>query len=150
MEVAEVLDEITSLLGDRFPAVTVRARAEGKPRALVAGGRPGLRRALFNLVVNACEGDGANVARAVEVSATAEGRGVRIEVLDDGPGFPARSLGAAAGGWPSTKPGGTGLGLEVAFAIARASTGAMTLSNRETGGGRVVVALRAADAAHEP
>ncbi len=144
VEVADVLGEIASLLGDRYPAVTVRARCDGKPRALVAGGHTGLRRALFNLVVNACEGDGTRTARVVEVHASADARDVRIEILDDGPGFPAPSLRAGAPPLPSTKPGGSGLGLAVASAIAQASTGAMTLSNRESGGGRVVVALRAA------
>ena len=141
VEVAEVFGEITALLSERYPAVTVRAQIEGRPRALVAGGRHALRRALFNLVVNACEGDGARGAAKVEVSANSDAAGVHIEVLDDGPGFPPLLLQA---GLPSTKPGGTGLGIEVAFAIARASTGAMTVSNRATGGGRVVVALRTA------
>jgi signal transduction histidine kinase len=145
VDVVEVLGEITSLLGDRYPSVTVRARAEGRPRAWVAGGRSALRRALFNLVVNACEGDGARVARAVEVEAIVDARGVRIEILDDGPGFPASSLHAGAPPWPSTKPSGSGMGLAVASAIALASTGSIDLSNRESGGGRVTVSLRAAD-----
>jgi signal transduction histidine kinase len=136
-------EEVLDSLRARFPAVDLTALAEGAPIARVAGGLPALRRILTNLVVNSCEGDGRHCARRVEVRARAVGTGVQVEVVDDGPGLPARVLAAAPGEAASTKPVGAGLGIGLVDSLVRASGGAVTWANRETGGARVVVELLA-------
>jgi signal transduction histidine kinase len=136
-------EEVLAHLRGRFPAVDLAASADGAPAARVAGGLPALRRILSNLVVNACEGDGKRSAQRVEVRTRATGSSVRIEVLDDGPGLPAGVLIATPGDAASTKLAGAGLGIGMVDSLVRASGGAVTWANRESGGACVVIDLPA-------
>lgn len=145
VSVGPMIDEVVSALALRFQATAVRASHGRDLTALVAGGAPTLRRILTNLALNACEGDGARAAGSVDVRAWASGpRQISIEIVDDGPGFPAEVLSAPAGGAPSTKRAGTGVGLEVVDALVQASGGRCRCDNLACGGGRFVVELLAA------
>ncbi|HZS41806.1 MAG TPA: HAMP domain-containing sensor histidine kinase [Polyangia bacterium] len=143
VDVAAVAGEVLARLGRRFSGASLALRSDGEPRALVAGGSATLRRILFNLVINSCEGDGERGAGLVEIRVRTDGRQVLLEVVDDGPGFPPASLAAPPGETPSTKAEGSGMGLGVAVALAEASDGKLRLHNGAHGGAVVSVSLPA-------
>ncbi len=75
----------------------------------------------------------------VSVSARNAGGGVRVEVTDDGPGFPEGLLkeGVKAFGTTRKDKGGTGLGLFVCGQIVQRHGGTMTLDNLPGGGAKI-------------
>jgi signal transduction histidine kinase len=102
-----------------------------------------LRRIVCNLVDNAIKfGDAAEIEIGCEPSG-----GVRIEVLDRGPGIPDSELSAVFQPFYRLErsrnrgTGGTGLGLAIAQQLAVALGGSLELSNREGGGLRACLVL---------
>jgi len=96
--------------------------------AVIEGDAPSLREALANLIDNALV-HGARTKVSVTVSASDEG--AWIEVGDDGEGFPIE------GGAHLTRPfekgegsSGSGLGLSIAYEVARAHDGALSFARR--------------------
>lgn len=144
--VGPIVDEVVAVVGRQFPGVKIVPCGETGAVVDVAGGAQSLRRLVFNLVVNACEGDGRRRAERVSIEAMAGEAGtVVLRIRDDGPGFaPAHLEEAGAGG--SSKSIGSGLGLSVAAAVVRASGGRILLANGASGGAEVTVAMPAAEA----
>ncbi|HEY5927353.1 MAG TPA: HAMP domain-containing sensor histidine kinase [Kofleriaceae bacterium] len=141
--VERAVAEVLAALSPRFPDVAIAAEVTASS-VLVAGGAPNLRRIVANLVVNACEGDGANAPRRVDVHARDMATGtITIEVIDDGPGLPPHVLAAPPGQAHSTKRTGFGIGLGLVDGLVRASGGTLTFLEGEPGA-RVVVELPAA------
>jgi signal transduction histidine kinase len=143
--VDEASTQVIEALAPRFPEVALETDAADAPAALVAGGPATLRRILANLVVNACEGDGARRARKVAIKARRTGDArIAIEVTDDGPGLPAHVLSTPPGEAVSTKPVGIGFGIGLVDGLVRASGGTVSWQNQSGGGACVVVQLPAA------
>jgi len=73
---------------------------------------------------------------------------VKLEVEDNGSGFPPEILGHALDAFFTTKPEGqgTGLGLSIAHAILREHGGRLLVGNGESGGGLITLILRRTDA----
>ncbi len=139
--VEDAIGDVTTTLGPRFPAVSIRMRPGRSREVMVAGGPTTLRRILANLVVNACEGDGARGARTVDIGVHEAGSGrVTVEIADDGPGPPARLLEQRTD-VVSTKPEGTGVGIRLVEGLVRASGGTVSWSARDGGGTRVCIEL---------
>lgn len=94
-----------------------------------------LRRALRNLIDNAL-----NYGSRAEVSIARTDGAIAIRIADDGPGIPVDRIAAMfepfarAEESRSRATGGTGLGLTIARAIARAHGGDVELANRPGGG----------------
>jgi two-component system, NtrC family, C4-dicarboxylate transport sensor histidine kinase DctB len=105
----------------------------------------------LNLVINACEGDGQRRAARVDVEVRIDGAHGRVvvDVIDDGPGFPAEVLVARLGETRSTKLGGSGFGLVLTQAMAQASDGTLKRGNRSSGGAVVSLSLPLARHAEE-
>lgn len=143
VDVWEIAREVLDRLRRRFPAAALVLRGEGGVAARVAGGEMTLRRVLWNLVINACEGDGECGAAHIDVEVRSDGaKGrVTIDISDDGPGFSADFLTAGLGQARSTKVGGSGFGLGVALALAQASDGTLTCRNASGGGAVVSLSL---------
>jgi signal transduction histidine kinase len=148
-----VASDVVGALRERYPHVALSCRATSRraelAAAAVGGGSASLRRILENVVANACEGDGARGARAVELTVAAEPevRLLAFDVRDDGPGFPAALLASSIAPFVTTKPSGSGLGLYTAERLARASGGLLRRENTPGGGARVAVFLPEASGA---
>ena len=97
--------------------------------------------ALANLVDNALRHGGG----AVELAAEPAGDGVRLHVLDRGPGFDPDLDGHAferfTRGDRARSRGGTGLGLAIVDAIARSHGGTAGAAARDGGGADVWIEL---------
>lgn len=95
-----------------------------------------LERALSNLYVNAIDAFSSRSRGAIVTRITEEPERVLIVVEDDGPGMPADVAEAAFDPLVTTKPTGTGLGLALCRAIARAHGGDIEAGPSRLGGAR--------------
>lgn len=126
----------------RFPHVSFEVEVPVELKVLLVAGAGTLERIADNLLVNACEGDGARGASRVRCAARLDDGVVHLVVEDDGPGFPAHLLAGPTEAFGTTKRAGTGLGLFTAERLARACGGSLRRENREgISGARVVVTL---------
>ncbi|MGH9883957.1 MAG: sensor histidine kinase, partial [bacterium] len=148
VEVCAIAHEVLDRLRLRFPDTALMLSGETWAAAQVAGGGTTLRRALLNLVVNACEGDGARCAARVDVEVRVDDACARVivDVIDDGPGFSAETLATGLIETCSTKVGGSGFGLRLTQALTQASGGTLTRGNRSCGGAVVSLSLPLAHA----
>jgi signal transduction histidine kinase len=141
---AEVVDEVISGARVRFPGVEVMVEGVEPWTVSMAGGRVSLYRALSNLVVNACEGDGARGATRVKITALSSGQGgVELAVEDNGPGFSEDQLERGVEIFESTKVRGRGLGLHTVARLVNATGGGMTRGRSPLGGAFVALTLPA-------
>jgi signal transduction histidine kinase len=142
--------DVERLLADSVEASRASAAARGVELrmlwsggpAVVVGERLRLAQATGNLIANAIEHGGG----AVEVRGTAEPSGVRIEVIDGGPGLGA-PVAELARGRRARRRGhairARGHGLAVAGAVAAAHSGRLASAPSERGA-RIVLELPAA------
>jgi signal transduction histidine kinase len=142
VEVARVAETSVRLVaaGPDFHGVEVSVSVAPELRALADAGP--LSQVLINLLLNAAQAMGGR--GHLEVAALAEsGDTVRIDVLDDGPGFPAEVRSRLFEPFFTTKPGGkgTGLGLAVSQSLVRAMGGTLDAGDAPGGGGRFSVRL---------
>jgi signal transduction histidine kinase len=116
--------------------------AESRPTAEVNRGE--VIQALFALLDNAIRAASSNDGgRRVEASTRIEGGAVEIDVADSGPGIPPRILGRIFDPFFGTREvgDGKGLGLSIAYGIARAHGGAVTARNLEGHGACLTLRL---------
>jgi two-component system, OmpR family, sensor kinase len=135
-------------LKDLVEEAAARFAARGRIRVAAADQRVSvdpvrLRQALQNLLDNAVRHGGGTV----RVAAARRDGVLRIEVTDDGPGFPAELLEVAfepfaRGSAASDGDAGAGLGLAIVRAVAAAHGGRASARNLEGGGARVLLLLR--------
>ncbi|MFH9225480.1 sensor histidine kinase [Streptomyces lydicus] len=140
---ADVMAELRRLT-DRLAAVGKPAVTVTGPDALVAGVPATLlERIVSPLVDNALR----YARRHVGVRVSQETEGIRVEVVDDGPGVPASFAadlfqpGRRAD--PEDGHGGAGLGLPLARRLARSAGGEVTYNPDHTPGAGFVVSLPA-------
>lgn len=104
---------------------------EGSPSPVPAVGDAGhVREILEELIANARAHDASGEVR---LAVRREGERSLAEVLDRGPGLSVDPE-KAFDPYVTTRPGGTGLGLPIVRALARAAGGDVTLASREGGG----------------
>jgi two-component system, NtrC family, nitrogen regulation sensor histidine kinase NtrY len=99
-----------------------------------------LQRAFSNLVRNAVEA--CNARGALEVSARPENGGVRVEIVDHGPGVSPELAGRLFDPYVTAKDGGTGLGLALAKQTVEMHRGAIAVEPTPGGGATFVVQLK--------
>lgn len=102
-----------------------------------------LRRALFNLIKNACEA--MNDTGTARLRAYREGSFLRLDIIDFGGGISPEYLPKLFTPFATTKQGGTGLGLLIARQIIEAHSGRLTVDSRPNDGCTFSVYLPAAD-----
>ena len=108
--------------------------------ATVDGHPSKLRQVLSNLIRNAAEAAGRGGAVEVSLEGVAGG-GAVLSVRDTGPGLDAGALSRLFEPFFTTKDRGTGLGLAVSRAIARAHGGEIEAENSPQGGAAFTVRL---------
>lgn len=113
------------------PPISVRVDVKANLR--VSGDRTELREVVTNLVKNAL--DALNHGGTITVSAAADGRVVRVAVIDDGPGIPSELRERVFTPFFTTKGDrGTGLGLCLCKQIIERHGGTLSLANGPEGG----------------
>ncbi|WP_242392494.1 sensor histidine kinase [Anaeromyxobacter oryzisoli] len=134
-----VAEDVIARLREARLLEAVAVEVQGTARVL---GHPGkLRQVLVNLVRNAAEAAGPG--GAVEVRIEERGGAVEVAVDDSGPGIPPAARAKLFEPFFTTKPQGTGLGLSVSRAIARAHGGELSAGEAPGGGARFALTLPA-------
>ena len=118
-EVAGVLPEIRSAEGE----MSIRASAAA------------VKRALLNVLLNACQHAGQGGRVRVEVSTA--GSRVRLDVCDSGPGIPKKDRERVFEMFYTTRPQGTGLGLFLARTAIEKNGGSLAVAESEGAGARL-------------
>lgn len=115
--------------------LTVKDLLDTDPRVAVD---TTVRQMLFNLLDNAADASD----KRITVRASLEADQLKLEVSDEGPGFPLEVLNQFGKPYNSTKgkPGG-GLGLFLVVNVARTLGGQVRAENKPTGGAHVIVTL---------
>jgi C4-dicarboxylate-specific signal transduction histidine kinase len=108
-------------------------------KADVDGGQ--LRQVLVNLFRNAAEAMTGRAGSVIRVRVSPIGDRFRIEVEDNGGGFPPDFIDRVFEPWLSTKPEGHGFGLAVCYRIVRNHGGSIRAANLPAGGAAVIIEL---------
>ncbi len=130
-------DDVVSRLGDARLLDGVSVTVDGSASA--PGHPEKLRQVLVNLVRNAAEAAGSG--GRVEVRLAERDGSAEVLVKDSGPGIPPERRARLFEPFFTTKPHGTGLGLAVSRAIARAHGGELAADVAGEGGARFAVRL---------
>ncbi len=137
VDLRALADEVLARLRDARlldgVAVTVEGAAEAE------GNPPKLRQVLFNLVKNAAEAAGAG--GRVDLRLSGDCDSVEVAVADSGPGVSPGARERLFEPFFTTKDQGTGLGLAVSLAIARAHGGSIDVDGAPRGGARFTLRL---------
>jgi two-component system, OmpR family, sensor kinase len=140
-DVPELLGRSAALAAPRLTAAHVAIRVDVPAGTCARIDPDRIRQAVDNLLANAARF--APAGSIIVIAARNDGPGLRIEVHDDGPGFPDAFLPHAFERFrrPDTgrsrDEGGAGLGLAIVAAICAAHGGRATAGNRPGGGATV-------------
>lgn len=138
-DMGELVRDLLSLLRYQAPpSVKLEAEVEEGLSCVIPAGR--IRQSLMNLVGNSLEALGAEEG-TVTVAVGRRNGILRMEVRDDGPGFPEELLATAGQPFRTRRSKGTGLGLATVQRTARDLGGSMTVSNLEPRGASVALRL---------
>lgn len=140
--VAEVLDELASLLERAFQSRDVEIDWRAPDDLAFRGERQDLQEILGNLLENACKWSRGRIR--VDAAMSGSGR-LTIRVDDDGPGLPAdqRQAVLKRGARLDEEAPGTGLGLAIVDDLVRSYGGRLNLDVADMGGLRVEIELPA-------
>ncbi len=105
--------------------------------------------ALLNLVNNAVQAVDRRAQLSINFLLSTDGRQLMIEIIDKGPGIKADILASVTELFMTTKAQGTGLGLAVVQAVARAHGGSFTLDSIEGQGVRAQLLLPLSGSVHD-
>ncbi len=126
LDLGELVTRRIALLAPWAAEKGVALATEGSGRARVDA--DGISRALDNLLRNAVEASPAG--GRVDVQVHGDARGARVVVADRGKGVPEDRATELFEPFFTTKPGGTGLGLPLARAVAAAHEGTLTYARQ--------------------
>jgi two-component system NtrC family sensor kinase len=138
-DIGEMVRDLLSLLRYQAPSgVKLKPEVEDDLRCLLPQGR--IRQTLLNLVGNSLQALGPSPG-TVTVSATRKDHLLRLEVRDDGPGFPEDLLPVVGQPFRTGRATGTGLGLATVQRTVRELGGSMAITNTTPRGASVVLSL---------
>ncbi len=142
--VADQLRRVLDLKGYHLHTDDIRVETQLEPVPAVWADENQLQQVFLNLVQNAHQAmKMAHDRGTLLIRLRAYESGVRVEVLDDGPGIPPADLPRVFDPFFTTKPPGvgTGLGLSISYRIVTEHGGRLWAENRPEGGARFVVEL---------
>ena len=137
VDLREICDEVVARLREATGAGRAHILVEG--RGSILGNPSKLRQVLANLVRNGTEAAGPGGKVTVRVSE--EPSSIRVEVEDSGPGIAEAAQARLFEPFFTTKDRGTGLGLAVSRAVARAHGGDVAGETLAGGGARFTLRL---------
>jgi len=137
VDLREICDEVVARLREATGAGRAHILVEG--RGSILGNPSKLRQVLANLVRNGTEAAGPGGKVTVRVSE--EPSSIRVEVDDTGPGIDEATAARLFEPFFTTKDRGTGLGLAVSRAVARAHGGDVAGETLAGGGARFTLRL---------
>ena len=146
VDLRQLADDVVARLSEARILDGVEVAVDGV--AAVEGHASKLRQVVANLVRNG--GEAAGRGGRVTVALSEVNGEARIAVHDTGPGLDAAALDGLFEPFFTTKPKGTGLGLAVSRAIARAHGGDVEAANAPEGGASFTVRLPRSGRAAEP
>jgi signal transduction histidine kinase len=146
---APIVQRATQEASAQMAQLGIRLNVAVPPEITLEADAEKLARVFENLLVNAIqalqqhpEHNGSRADGAVEIRATQDADGVRVDVTDNGPGIPAAIRERLFEPFISHgKQGGTGLGLAIARAIVEAHGGRITLNGARAGGAHFTIRL---------
>ncbi|GAB4264627.1 MAG: hypothetical protein Kow0092_16400 [Deferrisomatales bacterium] len=149
VDLAALAARVATLASPSLPK-RVALKVDATPGTTVSGDEQALEQMLLNLVLNGAEAVGECGTVAVGVRPLGEDQAA-VAVADDGPGMDPDTAARVFEPFFTTKPEGegTGLGLSVAYGIARDHGGAIDLDTAPGQGAtfRVILPMRGRDAA---
>ena len=107
----------------------------------VLGDATQLRQIIHNLLRNSEDALEGRAESCIEISTEMAGRWARLQIADNGPGFPAELLPRIFEPYVTTKARGTGLGLPIVKKIVEEHLGTIEISNAPEGGARIDIRL---------
>jgi signal transduction histidine kinase len=134
----ELCDDVVARLRESEAIEDVTVTVDGEGTA--TGSPQKLRQVVTNLIKNAVEAAGSH--GSVRIHADASRDWVTLSVADSGPGIAPEVNDRLFEPFFTTKPRGTGLGLAVSQAIARAHGGSIDVDRSPTGGALFTLRLR--------
>lgn len=151
LDLGLLLDQALTFLEQKCREQRVEVVRDYPVGVMVAGDKDMLYRALYNILVNALEAmseqsgqkgqpDNASneeVAGQIVVRMAVEKSGVRLRIMDTGPGIPADIRDKLLDPFFTTKDSGTGLGLAITANILRSHDAVIELGDNPEGGARV-------------
>lgn len=140
----ELITDVTNLYVQGYPELHFELDLVPGPEGLLAdSGR--LRQLLHNLIRNACEAVPSDAHAHILIrSRPGEDPALRelvLEIIDNGPGFPAEVLSQPFEPYLTRKPNGTGLGLAICRKIVDEHHGQIHIQNTPAGGAHVLIRL---------
>ena len=137
---ADVVEGALGPLGQKIERKALRVMREGWERNMAIHADPDLlEQAVHAVLGNAVEAS--PVCGRIDLALSADEDAVELRINDQGPGisFEPEPRGLSPG--PTTKKGGYGLGIPVAWKICEAHGGTITIRRRREGGTRVTLSL---------
>ncbi|MEP7339247.1 MAG: ATP-binding protein [Acidobacteriota bacterium] len=146
---APIVHRATQEASAQMAQLGIRLSVAVPPEITLEADAEKLARVFENLLVNAIQAlqqhpghSESQTGRAVEIRATQDGDGVRVDVTDNGPGIPAAIRERLFEPFISHgKQGGTGLGLAIARAIVEAHGGRISLNGTRARGAHFMIRL---------
>jgi two-component system nitrogen regulation sensor histidine kinase NtrY len=145
IDLRELVGQSLFLERNRCPEIIYEESLPDEP-VLIRCDRQQIGRALTNILKNASESveslheknpDGP--AGKIALKLTVDGGGPRVEIVDNGGGFPPELLDRITEPYVTTRERGTGLGLAIAKKIMEDHNGELMLGNNATEGATVVL-----------
>lgn len=141
-DVAELLEETVQLLRPGFQKKSINIDISVAPgMGKFNLDRSQIRQVLLNLVHNAADAIGENGTISVRTTTTPKGRGLLIEVEDDGPGISKEDQNKIFEPFFTSKFHGTGLGLSVARSLVSQHGGRLELRSEPGSGATFLIIL---------
>jgi two-component system NtrC family sensor kinase len=134
VDLAQLVDELLALTRYQLStSIAITSHIESELHVRVPKER--LRQAILNLILNSSKAIGDEEGH-IDVTARAEGEDLRLDVTDDGPGFPVELRENGIRPFYSTRERGTGLGLAMVRRFVGDSVGTIELVNGDAEGRR--------------